>query len=211
MSVLRNARAALLIGILAMLCSVSAAFALAAPSQTAGRRAHRARICHRTRRHRCPKKHAKRKPASGGTAGTATGAPGSPWSTLPPVVGPGSTPAPGTPATGPGGSSGEAPSEAAAPAHVEVTAEDTQAFRFVLSRPSVPAGKVILEFVNHGQDEHNLHAVEGVEGAEAGSLPNTAPNAHPSLTLTLKPGHYTLFCSLPGHEAAGMKATLLVN
>ncbi len=194
-----------------MLCGVSAALAVAAPSRSPRRPAHRARVCHRTRRHHCPKKPAKRKPARSGTAGAVTGAPGSPWSTLPTTVGPGSTPAPATPVTGPGNPSGEAPGEATGPAHVEVTAEDTQAFRFVLSRPSVPAGKVILEFVNHGQDEHNLHAVEGVEGAEAGSLPNTAPNAHPSLTLTLKPGHYTLFCSLPGHEAAGMKATLLVN
>jgi plastocyanin len=98
-----------------------------------------------------------------------------------------------------------------APAHVEVTAEDTEAFRFVLSRPTVPAGKVIIEFVNHGQDEHNLNAVEPTEGSAAGSLPDTAPNEHLSLTLNLRPGSYTLFCSLPGHEAKGMKATLVVN
>jgi plastocyanin len=94
---------------------------------------------------------------------------------------------------------------------VEVTAEDSGAFHFVLSRPTVPAGKVIVEFVNHGQDEHNLNAVEPTEGSLEGSIPNTAPNAHPSLTLNLRPGSYTLFCSLPGHEAKGMKATLVVN
>ncbi|HTB50109.1 MAG TPA: hypothetical protein VK701_03960 [Solirubrobacteraceae bacterium] len=41
----------------------------------------------------------------------------------------------------------------ATPTHIEVTAEDTEAFRFVLSRPTVPAGKVIIEFINHGQDD----------------------------------------------------------
>jgi plastocyanin len=95
--------------------------------------------------------------------------------------------------------------------HVQVTAEDSEAFRFVLSRPTVPAGKVILEFVNHGQDEHNLNAVEAGSDTVAGSIPDTAPNAHPTLTLTLRPGSYTLFCSLPGHEAKGMKATLVVE
>jgi plastocyanin len=98
-----------------------------------------------------------------------------------------------------------------APTHVEVTAEDSEGFRFVLSRPSVPAGKTIIEFVNHGQDEHNLNAVEGTAGSAVGSLPNTVSNAHLSLTVELKPGHYTLFCSLPGHAAKGMKATLVVE
>jgi plastocyanin len=103
------------------------------------------------------------------------------------------------------------PATPVAPTHVEVTAEDSEAFRFVLSRPTVPAGKVIIEFVNHGQDEHNLNAVEPTEGSVAGSLPNTASNAHLSLTVDLHPGSYTLFCSLPGHAAKGMKATLTVE
>jgi plastocyanin len=99
---------------------------------------------------------------------------------------------------------------------VEVTAEDTEAFRFVLSRPSVPAGEVIIEFVNHGQDEHNLHAVEPTEGTEVGAIPNTPPSvsgqhSSPSLTLNLHPGSYDFFCSLPHHEEKGMKATLKVE
>ncbi len=98
-----------------------------------------------------------------------------------------------------------------APAHVQVTAEDTSAFRFVLSRPTVPAGKVIIEFVNRGQDAHNLNAIGPSEDSVAGSIPSTLPNAHPSLAFNLRPGSYTLFCSLPGHEARGMKATLVVK
>ena len=81
----------------------------------------------------------------------------------------------------------------------------------MLSRATVPAGKVILEFVNHGQDEHNLNALEETEGSIAGAIPNTAPDDHQSLTVDLHPGSYTLFCSLPGHEAKGMKATLVVE
>lgn len=105
----------------------------------------------------------------------------------------------------------KSPAAPTAPTHVEVTAEDSEAFRFVLSRPTVPAGEVILEFINHGQDEHNLNAVEPNDGSLEGSLPNTASNAHLSLTVNLRPGSYTLFCSLPGHEAKGMKAKLVVE
>ena len=84
-------------------------------------------------------------------------------------------------------------------------------YSFTLSRTEVPAGQVIVELDNYGQDEHNLHAVQAAEGSEAGSLPNTLPGAHPDLTLNLRPGSYTLFCSLKEHEAKGMKATLVVR
>ena len=64
----------------------------------------------------------------------------------------------------------------------------------------MPAGKVILEFVNNGQDEHNLNALGG-----EGEL--TVKDQ----AVVLKAGSYTLFCSLPEHEQKGMKATLLVQ
>jgi uncharacterized cupredoxin-like copper-binding protein len=90
---------------------------------------------------------------------------------------------------------------------VQVIAKE---YSFTLSRSEVPAGPVVLQLVNRGEDAHNLHAAEP-EGAEAGALPNTEPGAHGDLKVNLHPGTYTLFCSLPGHEAKGMKATLTVR
>jgi uncharacterized cupredoxin-like copper-binding protein len=85
-------------------------------------------------------------------------------------------------------------------------------YSFTLSRPSVPAGEVIFDFVNRGQDAHNMHVVPGGEEAhEAGTVSSTEPEQHQDLALVLRPGSYTLFCSLPGHRAAGMNATLVVN
>lgn len=98
----------------------------------------------------------------------------------------------------------------AGPVHVQVIAEDSNGYHFILSRTSVPAGQVVIEFVNHGEDEHNLNVKPG-EGQVEGFLPNTEPKAHPSLSLDLRAGSYTLFCSLPGHEAKGMKVTLTVE
>jgi plastocyanin len=139
-------------------------------------------------------------PVSSGATGVSTSAGGSSSGSAPAgASGTATTPAE------------ESPHQAAGPAHVQVTAEDAEAFRFILSRPSVPAGEVIIEFVNHGQDEHNLHAAEAPGGGEVGSLPNAQPNSHPTLKVDLRPGSYTLFCSLPGHEAKGMKATLTVE
>jgi plastocyanin len=105
------------------------------------------------------------------------------------------------------------PSEQAPPVqppsvpHVQVSAVE---YAFSLSRTTVPAGKVVFEFVNDGQDEHNLN-IAPQEGPLAGSFANTPSKGVGDLTLEVKPGTYTLYCSLPQHEQKGMKATLVVE
>jgi plastocyanin len=97
--------------------------------------------------------------------------------------------------------------EPASVPHVQVSAVE---YSFSLSRTTVPAGEVVLEFVNDGQDEHNLH-LEGGEGPLLESIGNTPSKGVSDLHLQMQPGSYTLFCSLPTHEARGMKATLTVE
>ena len=223
----RMARSLLLISTLCLMCGAFVAIAIAAPGRTSHHHlSHTTRVCHRAKHRHCQltraekmshhkhKPHTTSKPASPSPNSSSSSAP---LSTLPPSAIPGSPATASNPNQPPGapvgkGTPAKPPTAApATPTHVEITAEDTEAFRFVLSRSTVPAGKVILEFVNHGQDEHNLNAVEENEDSVAGSLPNTPSNGHLSLTVDLRPGSYTLFCSLPGHEAKGMKATLVVE
>jgi plastocyanin len=83
-------------------------------------------------------------------------------------------------------------------------------YHYTLSRTVVPAGKVIFEFVNHGQDEHNLN-VQPAIGPSAAGFPTVKSGTVSKLEVELRPGTYTLFCSLPEHEAKGMKATLTVE
>lgn len=213
----------LLVAALFAVCGVSVAIAFAEPSRAPRHRGVTAkRACHRAKRPRCQRTGAKKtsrrkhrahthsKPFT--PVGGSQGQGGAPGGNVPATSIPGATT--GDDSSGPGVAEKSAPVSSTpppAPAHVEVTAEDKEGFRFVLSRSSVPAGKTIIEFVNHGQDEHNLNAAEGSEGEVVGSLPNTPANDHLSLTVNLKPGSYTLFCSLPGHAAKGMKATLTVE
>ncbi len=91
--------------------------------------------------------------------------------------------------------------------HIQVTAVE---FRFTLSRTTVPAGKVAFQFVNNGQDEHNLNVLSG-EGSLEGSFPKTDSHGIREQTMTLRKGTFTLFCSLPEHQAKGMHATLTVQ
>jgi plastocyanin len=147
------------------------------------------------------------------------GAPTAPASSVAPA--PGAAPpasalnsAPSLSSPAPVSTSSSPPEPAEAPAavppsipQVQVTAVE---YHFTLSRTSVPAGNVIFDFVNHGQDEHNLN-VAPPEGPLAGSYANTPANGMGQLEVQLRPGTYTLFCSLPEHEKKGMKATLTVE
>ena len=153
-----------------------------------------------------PARHSTTAPPSP-TTGSGTTAAGSP---LDPTL-PG---APGTPSTTPPSTPPTTPSDPSSPAHVQVTAQDSQSFSFTLSRPTVAAGPVVVQFVNRGQDPHNLHiAPASPAGAsDVGALPQDAqPGTTQTVHFTLAPGTYTLYCAIPGHELAGMKATLVVN
>jgi len=134
---------------------------------------------------------------AGSSGGSATGGGGG-------ANAPSQPPAPAGESSG-GAPGGTGPTPPSVP-HVLVTAVE---WSFSLSRTKVPAGKVVLQFVDHGQDEHNLNLTAG--GEIAGALPNTHPEEMRQLTLDMSAGSYTLFCSLPEHEQRGMKATLAVE
>jgi plastocyanin len=78
-------------------------------------------------------------------------------------------------------------------------------------RPSyraLAAGPIEFNVNNRGEDDHNL-AVRG-GGKEYGKL-DVAPGESSSITLDLWLGTYTLYCSLPDHEEAGMKVDISVR
>jgi plastocyanin len=223
-------RTGVVTGLLAIVLTL-ATVTLAAPAHKSRRgvkRRHATRVCHLTRRrhgkkrirvcHRLTKRStAQLKQKSGGrSTGTKTGAPGSPSSPTA-STSPTST-SPGGASTAPGltpPASGETPTTPTptptppvGPSRVQVTAEDTEGFHFVLSRHEVPAGKVIIEFIDHGQDEHNLNSRTG--SSITPISPDLRSGELKDEEFNFAPGSYTLFCSLPEHEAKGMKATLTV-
>jgi plastocyanin len=70
-------------------------------------------------------------------------------------------------------------------------------------------GKVTIEFKNMAPLEHNV-TVEDAAGSKLGATP-TFTGGTKSLTLDLKAGTYSFFCSVPGHRQAGMQGTLTVQ
>jgi|SRR5947209_9308843 len=73
---------------------------------------------------------------------------------------------------------------------------------------SAKAGSVTITFTNGSPLEHNLTVAQG--GNVLGATP-TFTNGSRSLALSLKPGAYTFYCTVPGHRAAGMEGTLTVS
>jgi plastocyanin len=72
---------------------------------------------------------------------------------------------------------------------------------------TMKAGPLEFNVVNNGMDDHNL-TVKGVDGA---AVDAPADGQSYPLDVTLAPGTYTLYCSLPTHEALGMSTTLTVK
>ena len=73
---------------------------------------------------------------------------------------------------------------------------------------ALAAGPIEFNVNNRGEDDHNL-AVRG-GGKEYGQI-DLAPGESNSMTLDLWLGNYTLYCSLPDHEEAGMKVDISVR
>ncbi len=82
--------------------------------------------------------------------------------------------------------------------------------KFTKTSLSAKAGKVTISFTNASPLSHNLTIEQGTNGSIVGATP-TFQGGTKTLALTLKPGTYTFFCSVPGHRAAGMQGTLTVS
>jgi hypothetical protein len=117
-----------------------------------------------------------------------------------PTPKPGSTPVPGpTPAPTP------TPPPVSYPSRTGV---DLTEWNVRSSYRTLAAGRIDFNANNLGEDDHNLSVRGG--GHEYGKI-DLAPGDSDMLTLVLAAGPYTLYCSLPDHEEAGMRADITVR
>jgi len=91
-----------------------------------------------------------------------------------------------------------------------LAADPSGQLKFTKSALSAKAGKVTIQFTNSSPMSHNLTIEQGTSGPMVGATP-TFQGGSKTLTVNLKPGTYTFFCSVPGHRAAGMQGTLTVS
>jgi uncharacterized cupredoxin-like copper-binding protein len=98
------------------------------------------------------------------------------------------------------------------PARLLVSADEHY---LMLSRQSIAAGPAVIQFHNRGEDPHDLRMrripQKGVSARRTFSVPETTSGNLEELEARLPSGRYKLWCSLPGHAQAGMRARLRVK
>lgn len=103
-----------------------------------------------------------------------------------------------------------ASSSGSASTSLSIAADPSGALKFTKSTLTAKAGTVTISFTNSSPLAHNFTVQQGTSGAVVGSTP-TFMGGTKTLTLKLKAGTYTFYCSVPGHRAAGMQGTLTVQ
>jgi len=90
-------------------------------------------------------------------------------------------------------------------------------FNAIPAVQGAPAGSVTFTVKNTGKVEHEFvvvktlrpagslasHNGEASEAGNVGEIGSVKPGQEKKLTLTLKKGHYSLLCNLPGHYKSG--------
>jgi plastocyanin len=111
-------------------------------------------------------------------------------------------------AQAPSTASAQAPATAGAATPLKLAANPTGLLSFDSKQLSAKAGSVTITFANGAPIEHNLTVSQG---ATVLAATPTFTGASKTLTITLKPGTYTFYCSVPGHRQAGMEGTLTIS
>ena len=92
---------------------------------------------------------------------------------------------------------------------VKISADSSGQLAFEQNSVTAKAGKVTVDFTNQSPISHNV-TISDSSGKTLGAT-QTITGGSTSTSVNLKPGTYTYFCSVDGHEQAGMKGTLKVQ
>jgi mono/diheme cytochrome c family protein len=91
---------------------------------------------------------------------------------------------------------------------LEIPADETGQLQFEFKSATARAGKLTLLSKNDSQVPHDI----SIKGGGLDEQGNQVTNGDTSkLSVDVKSGKYTFYCSVPGHEQGGMKGNLTVR
>jgi plastocyanin len=91
---------------------------------------------------------------------------------------------------------------------LQIEADPSGALRFTTESLQANAGEVTIVMENPSSVPHNV-ALMGGGVDEKGEIVGKGEKSE--VSATVEPGTYEFYCSVPGHEAAGMKGELTVS
>jgi plastocyanin len=91
---------------------------------------------------------------------------------------------------------------------LQIDADPTGQLKFLASSASATPGKLTINMKNASTVPHDI-AIKGAGVNQVGKI--VSGGGVSTISAPLQPGTYTFYCSVPGHEAAGMKGTLTVK
>jgi uncharacterized cupredoxin-like copper-binding protein len=94
----------------------------------------------------------------------------------------------------------------AKPAATKVPVSETEFKITLASTAALKAGQITFVAKNDGKIPHDLAIKQTGDKTKL-----VSPGGSAGLKVTLKPGTYELYCTVPGHEAAGMKLNITVS
>ena len=104
------------------------------------------------------------------------------------------------------------PAPPSSPAHaaagLQLAANPEGQLKYNTKQLTAKAGLVTITMANMSPLEHDVTVARG--STVLGATPKFKGGSK-TLTLNLKPGTYTFYCSVPGHRQAGMEGTLTVS
>jgi plastocyanin len=91
---------------------------------------------------------------------------------------------------------------------LQIEADPSGALRFTTESLQANAGEVTIVMENPSSVPHDV-AIRGNGVDEKGEIVGKGETSE--VSATVEPGTYEFYCSVPGHEAAGMKGELTVS
>ncbi len=92
---------------------------------------------------------------------------------------------------------------------VPLAADPSGALAYDTDTLEAKSGTVDIAFTNDASIGHDV-VIEDSSGTEA-ARSDVITDSSENVSFDAKPGEYTYYCSLPGHQAAGMEGTLTVK
>jgi len=94
---------------------------------------------------------------------------------------------------------------------LEIDANPDGQLAYTVRDATATAGQITIDSRNDSSIPHDIAIQEGTDGATLGTGRIVDRGGVSTVTVDLRPGRYTFFCTVPGHREGGMQGTITVR